>query len=80
MEMAHQRRRRRRSSPAARAAKARRRESIVENATVTLVQGAFGLKVNPFSTVVLSGNVFVPLNGSGLQSDVIFSFGADYSF
>jgi hypothetical protein len=55
-------------------------ESAIETGSSNLLLGAIGLKLNPFSNFVLSGNVFVPLNDNGLQSEVTFAVGADYTF
>jgi hypothetical protein len=39
-----------------------------------------GLKVNPWSRLVLAGNALVRLNGDGLRSDVIPSVAVEYTF
>jgi hypothetical protein len=41
---------------------------------------AAGVKVNPWRTLVLSGNALVRLNGAGLRSDVIPSVSLEYTF
>jgi hypothetical protein len=55
-------------------------ESSIQTANQNLLLGAIGLKLNPFSNFILSGNVFVPLNNNGLRADITLSVGADYSF
>jgi len=46
-----------------------------------IVDAALALKWNPWSSLILSGGVQVPLNrDEGLRADVIWTIGADYTF
>jgi Putative MetA-pathway of phenol degradation len=46
-----------------------------------ILDGAFGLKWNPWRSLILSGGVQVPLNrDEGLRADVIWGVGAEYTF
>lgn len=45
-----------------------------------LVNGALGAKWNPFRQFVLFLNAQIPFNDSGLRSNLITTFGAEYSF
>ncbi|MEE9519762.1 MAG: transporter [bacterium] len=46
-----------------------------------LVDFAFGVKWNPFRTLVLNGNVLLPVNkDEGLRTDVIWTVGVEYTF
>jgi hypothetical protein len=55
-------------------------EYALEQDSVNLLLGAFGVKYNLFGNFVLSGNVFVPLNNNGLRSDLTVTIGGDFSF
>jgi hypothetical protein len=47
----------------------------------SIVTGSLGVKWNPWKQLVVSTNAQVPLNRkSGLRSDLIMTFGAEYSF
>jgi hypothetical protein len=46
-----------------------------------ILTGSFGIKWNPWKQLLVSANAQVPLNRkSGLRSDLILTFGAEYSF
>jgi hypothetical protein len=46
-----------------------------------IIDAAVGLKWNPWSTLILTGGIQVPLNrDEGLRADVIWSVGAEYTF
>ena len=45
-----------------------------------VVQSALGLKVNPWSSLVLSGNVQLPLNRDGLRADAIYTAQFEWTF
>jgi hypothetical protein len=46
-----------------------------------ILNGSLGLKWNPWKQFLVSANAQVPLNRkSGLRSDLILTFGAEYSF
>ncbi len=42
--------------------------------------GSFGLKVNPFANLLITGNVLFSLNREGLQTNIAPLIGVDYSF
>lgn len=39
-----------------------------------------GVKWNPWKQFLVSANAQVPVNRSGLRSDLILTFGAEYNF
>lgn len=45
-----------------------------------VVNGAFGLKINPKREMVILANVFFPLNDGGLRSNFIPTIGFEFSF
>src|SRR5262249_13353667 len=52
-----------------------------ENTGVDILTGSLGVKWNPFRQFILALNAQVPINnGSGLRSDIITTFGIEYSF
>lgn len=64
-------------------------KSIFQNISLTnvqnfsrdnLVNASLGLKWNPRESLILSGNVFVPLNDGGLRADYIPTFGFEFNF
>ncbi len=46
----------------------------------TIVNGAVGLKWNPFGSYILTANVLLPLNDDGLRSDVISTLAFERNF
>ncbi|MEX2124052.1 MAG: transporter [Woeseia sp.] len=46
----------------------------------TIVNGAFGVKWNPFSSYIVTANVLVPLNDDGLRSDFISTLAFERNF
>jgi hypothetical protein len=46
----------------------------------TIVNGAFGVKWNPFGNYILTANVLVPLNDDGLRSDFIGTLAFERNF
>jgi hypothetical protein len=51
-----------------------------ENIGQDLLTGSLGVKWNPFKQFILALNAQVPLNDNGLRSDIITTFGVEYSF
>ncbi len=45
-----------------------------------LIDAAFGFKFNPKSSLLIMGNVFVPLNSGGLRADFIPTLGIEFNF
>ena len=45
-----------------------------------LLTGSLGVKWNPFRQFVLAVNAQIPLNDSGLRSNLITTLGVEYSF
>jgi hypothetical protein len=45
-----------------------------------LLLGSTGVKFNPGSNLLISGNVLFPLNNSGLRDKLTVTIGADYAF
>ena len=46
-----------------------------------LVDLALGVKLNPFRSFIIGGNVSLPLNrDEGLRADAIWTIGAEYTF
>lgn len=45
-----------------------------------IVDAAFGVKVNPWGTILLTFNVLVPLNDTGLRDDLAVTFGVEGTF
>jgi hypothetical protein len=46
----------------------------------TIVDGAAGVKFNPFSNYIFTVNALVPINDDGLRSDIIATFGVERNF
>jgi hypothetical protein len=45
-----------------------------------ILTSSMGVKWNPWKQLLVSANAQVPINRSGLRSDLILTFGAEYSF
>ncbi|MGH8168844.1 MAG: transporter [Woeseiaceae bacterium] len=56
------------------------REMSGDGIADTIVNGAFGVKWNPFGSYILTANVLVPLNDDGLRSDVISTLAFERNF
>jgi Putative MetA-pathway of phenol degradation len=56
------------------------REMSGDGIADTIVNGAFGVKWNPFGNYILTANLLVPLNDDGLRSDVISTLAFERNF
>ena len=56
------------------------REMSGDGIADTIVNGAFGVKWNPFGNYILTANVLMPLNDDGLRSDVISTLAFERNF
>jgi hypothetical protein len=56
------------------------REMSGDGIADTIVNGAFGVKWNPFASYILTANVLVPLNDDGLRSDFISTLAFERNF
>jgi len=54
--------------------------NIPEYSHDNLIDAAFGFKFNPKESLLIMGNVFVPLNSGGLRPDFIPTLGIELSF
>jgi len=45
-----------------------------------ILTASMGVKWNPWQQLLVSANAQVPVNRTGLRSDLILTFGAEYSF
>jgi hypothetical protein len=45
-----------------------------------IIDAAFGFKMNLKESLLIMGNIFVPLNDAGLRADVIPTLGLEFSF
>ena len=48
--------------------------------TFNLTNASFGVKIKPFSNVLITGNVLTKLNSGGLRANYVPLFGASYTF
>jgi hypothetical protein len=55
-------------------------EFAAEPGNLNLVLGAIGLRFNPVSNRLVTGNVLFPLTDAGIKSDVIPVIGFEYAF
>jgi hypothetical protein len=49
-------------------------------AEATRLAASFGVKFNPYSTVLLFVNFVIPVNDTGFRDDVVFTVGGEWSF
>jgi hypothetical protein len=49
-------------------------------AEATRLAASFGVKVNPWGTLLLFANFMIPVNDAGLRDDLVVTFGGEWSF